>query len=100
MHVADLLQLHGKSGTAAAILAEQLRDHERAGKYLPDLPMQILSHFLPSPPVPTMEREDYYLTVSRLERAKGIHTILPLFRANGPRLKITGASDGRRRQEH
>ena len=57
--------------------------------------MQILSHFLPSPPVPTMEREDYSLTVSRLERAKGIHTILPLFRANGLRLKITGAGDGR-----
>ena len=57
--------------------------------------MQILSHFLPSPPVPTMEREDYYLTVSRLERAKGIHTILRLFRANGLRLKISGASDGR-----
>ena len=55
----------------------------------------MLPHFLPSPPVPTREREDYYLTVSRLERAKGIHTILPLFRANGLRLKITGAGDGR-----
>ena len=55
----------------------------------------MLPHFLPSPPVPTREREDYYLTVSRLERAKGIHTILPLFRANGLRLKISGAGDGR-----
>ncbi len=61
--------------------------------YLPDLPMQILPHFLPSQPAPAMEREDYYLTVSRLERAKGIHTILPLFRENGLRLKIVGAGD-------
>lgn len=45
--------------------------------------------------MPTREREDYYLTVSRLERAKGIHTILPLFGANGLRLKITGVGDGR-----
>jgi len=64
---------------------------EMVGRYLPDLPMRILPHFLASQPAPAMEREDYYMIVSRLERAKGVQTVLPLFRKNGLRLKIAGA---------
>ena len=40
-----------------------------------------------------MEREDYYLLASRLERTKGVHTVPPLIRKNGPRLRIAGAGE-------
>ena len=66
---------------------------QMVGTYLPDLPMLVLPHFLPSQPAPAMERGKYYLIVSRLERAKGIHTVLPLFKENGLPLKIAGAGE-------
>jgi glycosyltransferase involved in cell wall biosynthesis len=61
--------------------------------YLPNLPMQVLPHFLPSRPSPEVPREDFYLVVARLEKAKGVHTILPLFSENGLPLKIAGAGE-------
>ena len=66
---------------------------DKVREYLPALPMQVLPHFLGTARAPEMEREDYYLIVARLERAKGIHTVLPLFRKNGLRLKIAGAGE-------
>lgn len=62
-------------------------------EFLPGLPMQVLPHFLGTARAEVMEREDYYLIVARLEKAKGIHTVLPLFRKNGLRLKIAGAGE-------
>lgn len=62
-------------------------------EHLPDLPMQILPHFLATVRAPDMEREGYYLIVARLEKAKGIHTVLPLFKQNGLPLKIAGAGE-------
>lgn len=62
-------------------------------EYLPELPMQVLPHFLGSVRAGQMDRDDYYLIVARLEKAKGIHTVLPLFRKNGLRLKIAGAGE-------
>jgi glycosyltransferase involved in cell wall biosynthesis len=66
---------------------------DKVREYLPELPMQVLPHFLGTARAPELEREDYYLIVARLERAKGIHTVLPLFRKNGLRLKIAGAGE-------
>lgn len=62
-------------------------------EYLPDLPLRVLPHFLPSRQAPEVARDDYYLIVARLEKAKGIHTVLPLFRENGLPLKIAGAGE-------
>ncbi len=62
-------------------------------EFLPGLPMQVLPHFLGTARAEQQEREDYYLIVARLEKAKGIHTVLPLFRENGLRLKIAGAGE-------
>lgn len=66
---------------------------DKVREYLPDLPMQVLPHFLGSARAGQMDRDDYYLIVARLEKAKGIHTVLPLFRKNGLRLKIAGAGE-------
>jgi glycosyltransferase involved in cell wall biosynthesis len=66
---------------------------KKVQEYLPELPMHVLPHFLASSLAPEMEREDYYLIVARLEKAKGVHTVLPLFRENGLRLKIAGAGE-------
>ena len=66
---------------------------DKVREYLPDLPMQVLPHFLGSVRAERMEREDYYLIVARLEKAKGLHTVLPLFRKNGLRLKIAGVGE-------
>jgi glycosyltransferase involved in cell wall biosynthesis len=66
---------------------------DKVREYLPELPMQVLPHFLGSVRAGQMDRDDYYLIVARLEKAKGIHTVLPLFRKNGLRLKIAGAGE-------
>jgi glycosyltransferase involved in cell wall biosynthesis len=66
---------------------------DKVREFLPELPMKVLPHFLGSARAGQMEREDYYLIVARLEKAKGIHTVLPLFRKNGLRLKIAGAGE-------
>lgn len=59
--------------------------------YLPHLPIEVLPNFVPRRDVAEGPREGYYLVVARLEYLKGIHTILPLFRENGLRLKIAGS---------
>jgi glycosyltransferase involved in cell wall biosynthesis len=66
---------------------------DKVREFLPELPMQVLPHFLGSVRAGQMDRDDYYLIVARLEKAKGIHTVLPLFRKNGLRLKIAGAGE-------
>lgn len=66
---------------------------ETIAQYLPQLPIEILPNFVPRRPLVAMPREGYYLVVGRLEHAKGIHTILPLFRDNGLPLKIAGTGE-------
>lgn len=61
--------------------------------FLPDLPVRVLPHFTTANTVPPLAREDFYLVVTRLEKAKGVHTLLPLFKHNGLRLKIAGAGE-------
>src|SRR5260370_41994908 len=57
----------------------------------------VLPHFVP--PVAGIRvgsetpKRSYYLVASRLEKAKGIQTILPLFRDTNRKLLITGAGD-------
>ena len=56
-----------------------------------DVPITKLPHFVPAPPAVTGERaRSYYLVVGRLIKAKGVQTILPLFRRTGRRLLIVG----------
>jgi glycosyltransferase involved in cell wall biosynthesis len=62
-------------------------------EYLPEIPIRVLPHFLGAAAVPEVARENYYLVVARLEKAKGLHTLLPLFRENGLQLKIAGAGE-------
>lgn len=66
---------------------------QKVQEYLPELRVQVLPNFVNARPAAAVDREDYYLVVARLERAKGIHTILPLFRKNGLRLKIAGVGE-------
>ena len=66
---------------------------EMVARYLPGLPMQVLPHFVAPRPAADIVREDYYFIAARLEKAKGIHTVLPLFRENGLPLKIAGAGE-------
>lgn len=65
-------------------------------EYLPTIPLKVLPHFLTSRRVLPVEKEDYYLIVARLERAKGIEAVIPLFRENGLPLKIAGAGQDER----
>lgn len=60
---------------------------------LPGLPLDVLPHFLTSTEIATNTREDFYLIASRLERPKGIHTVIPIFRENGLPLRIAGAGE-------
>jgi glycosyltransferase involved in cell wall biosynthesis len=56
----------------------------------------VLPHFIPPSAGRTgmqPAREGYYLFVGRLERAKGLQTILPLFRETGRPLRIVGAGN-------
>lgn len=54
----------------------------------------VLPHFIPDLAARAEKpREDYYLYVGRLEKAKGLQTILPLFRESGRRLRIAGAGN-------
>jgi len=54
----------------------------------------VIPHFLPEEDsrVPAPNRS-YYLFVGRVEKHKGLHTILPLFRDAGRRLVIAGAGN-------
>jgi glycosyltransferase involved in cell wall biosynthesis len=53
------------------------------------LDVTVLPHFLaPVETVPKPDRPGYYLFVGRLEKLKGLETVLPLFRNR--RLKVTG----------
>src|SRR5207248_2438215 len=45
------------------------------------------------PVEPAQARNGHYLYVGRLERAKGLQTILPLFRETGRPLRIAGAGN-------
>jgi len=53
------------------------------------LPATVLPHFLAPPePAPKPESRDYYLFAGRLEKLKGLETILPLFTRR--KLKVAG----------
>lgn len=64
---------------------------DKVHEYLPQLPIDVLPNFLPDHPVEPERDRSYYLVVSRLERAKGVQTIIPVFLRNGLPLKIAGA---------
>ncbi|MBM3784588.1 MAG: glycosyltransferase [Acidobacteria bacterium] len=66
---------------------------ETVSQFLPSLPIQVLPNFLPDRPRLNLPRENFCLIVSRLEAAKGVQTVLPLFRENGLPLKIAGAGE-------
>lgn len=53
----------------------------------------VLPHFVPPVEVIDAPREDFYLVVARLERAKGIQNLVPLFGKTGRRLVIAGAGN-------
>jgi glycosyltransferase involved in cell wall biosynthesis len=56
----------------------------------------VLPHFIPplaSKSGPSVPRKSYYLYVGRLERAKGLQTVIPLFRNSGRTLYIVGAGN-------
>jgi glycosyltransferase involved in cell wall biosynthesis len=56
------------------------------------LTSSVLPHFLvPRLRQPAPDRRDYYLCVGRLERAKGVQTLFPHFRANARRLVVAGS---------
>lgn len=52
----------------------------------------VIPHFLPDSPTaaPRPERS-YYLFVGRIEKHKGLHTVLPLFRGTNRQLVVAGA---------
>lgn len=53
----------------------------------------VLPHFIERQPLspPNSDRAPYFLFVGRLEKAKGLQTVLPLFRKPGRRLLVVGA---------
>src|SRR5439155_22548886 len=56
----------------------------------------VLPHFIPpstAPAEPPQPRREYYLYVGRLEKAKGLQTVIPLFRETGRLLLIAGAGN-------
>jgi glycosyltransferase involved in cell wall biosynthesis len=53
----------------------------------------VLPHFVPRAEVIDAAREDFYLVVTRLERAKGLQNVVPLFGKTGRRLVIAGAGN-------
>ena len=54
----------------------------------------VLPHFLgPSEPVPKPDGRDYYLFVGRLEKLKGLETILPLFQKRKLKIAGTGSAE-------
>jgi glycosyltransferase involved in cell wall biosynthesis len=55
----------------------------------------VLPNFIQPKPrsTPTCGREPYYLYVGRLEKAKGLQTVLPLFNKPGRRLLIAGSGN-------
>jgi glycosyltransferase involved in cell wall biosynthesis len=54
----------------------------------------VLPHFVPDTPLVTAgTREDYYLFVGRLERAKGLQTVIPLFGETRRRLLVVGTGN-------
>jgi glycosyltransferase involved in cell wall biosynthesis len=65
----------------------------KIAEFLPALPIEVLPNFLPDRPTVDAAREDFVLVVARLEYLKGVHTILPMFRDSGRRLKIAGDGD-------
>ncbi len=59
----------------------------------------VLPHFFaPCKPVPKPERLDYFLFVGRLEKLKGLATVLPLF--NDRKLKVAGTGSEAERLRH
>jgi glycosyltransferase involved in cell wall biosynthesis len=56
----------------------------------------VLPHFLaPTDPAPKPDTPDYYLFAGRLEKLKGLETVLPLFQTR--RLKVAGTGSAERR---
>lgn len=54
----------------------------------------VLPHFVaPAPPAGPRDPSGYYLYVGRLEKAKGVQTVLPLFEKPGRRLLIAGSGE-------
>jgi glycosyltransferase involved in cell wall biosynthesis len=66
---------------------------QRVHAELPGLPIDVLPHFLPHFAPHAANREDFYFIAARLERAKGIHTVIPVFVSNGLPLYIAGAGE-------
>ncbi len=66
---------------------------DKVAEFLPQIPIEVLPNFLPDRPAVDGVREDFFLVVARLEYLKGVHTILPMFRDSGRRLKIAGDGD-------
>lgn len=54
------------------------------------LKTELLPHFLPDRPSLPKRRPSYYLFVGRLEKLKGLQTVLPIFVKSGRRLRIAG----------
>ena len=53
----------------------------------------VIPHFVSPMSLVEKERQDYYLFVGRLERAKGLHTIIPLFGETKRRLVVIGSGN-------
>jgi glycosyltransferase involved in cell wall biosynthesis len=75
-------------------LAPSLFVQEQYRKAPQPLPTTVLPHFIPSLPPggPTKQNDSgYYLYCGRLEKPKGLQTVLPVFSHSGRRLLIAGA---------
>ena len=54
----------------------------------------VVPHFLPHTPTATPDAQrSYYLFVGRIEKHKGLHTVLPLFRGADRQLVVAGAGN-------
>ena len=62
---------------------------------IPEEKLIRMSHFTPDPPPPSKKgwQPNTFLFVGRLERIKGLHTLIPLFRES-PQMRLLVAGDG------
>ena len=84
-----------------AVIAPSRVSADGPRAHFPEMPVVIIPNFAPLPDRSSRQgdnawtKKPYFLFVGRLEDIKGLHTVIPLFKASASlRLKVAGVGDG------